>query len=86
VKSSYVSAEQLNLKALSAWEMSVGPDHLSLLPYLLNRALIRKMNRKSEAAPFQARAAVIKARYGSNVISYTIDVSLLDATGKKQKQ
>jgi hypothetical protein len=43
------------------------------------------MNRKSEAAAFQKRAAAIRAKYGSDPGSHTIDFSLLQATRKQRK-
>jgi tetratricopeptide (TPR) repeat protein len=86
IESRYAAAEKLNLAALSAWEVSVGANHPGLLSCLVRQALILcKMNRKSEARAFQKRAAAIRAKYGSDPSRYSIDVSLLQAAGKKRK-
>jgi hypothetical protein len=83
---SYAAAEQLNLAAISAWEKSVGSDHPSLVSCLISQVLIlRKMKRKSEAAAFQKRVAAIRAKYGSDFSSHSIDIGLLQAAGKKRK-
>jgi tetratricopeptide (TPR) repeat protein len=87
IEGRYASAQQLNLAALSEWERSVGSDHPSLLRCLVDQGLIlRKMKRTSEAGAFEKRASTIRAKYGSDASSYSIDVSLLQATGKKRKQ
>ena len=83
----YFEAERINRHALTEWENSVGSEHPRLIPYLTNHALIlRKLERKTEAAQFQARAAAIKAKYGPDLVSQTIDVSILRSSRNNPKR
>jgi tetratricopeptide (TPR) repeat protein len=59
----YAAAEPLYLRALGAWEKTLGPEHPDLTLGLDNLAkLYRATNREAEALELEKRANHIKAK------------------------
>ncbi len=59
----YPEAEPLYQRALAIWEKALGPEHPNVATVLENyAALLRQMNRNSEAAEMEARVKAIRAK------------------------
>ncbi len=60
----YAEAEPLYGRALAILEKTLGPDHPNVAQSLENyAALLREINRKTEAAELEARAKAIRTKH-----------------------
>jgi tetratricopeptide (TPR) repeat protein len=84
----YTEAESHFRRALAIMDKSLGPNHPDLAHILgAYGLLLKKTNRKSEAAPMNSRAKEILAKYpASRSAHQTVDVRDLDRNGKAWKE
>ena len=62
----YAEAEPLYRRALAIFEKALGPEHLDVARSLENYAkLLRKTNRKAEAAKMEVRAKAIRTKHAA---------------------
>ena len=62
----YAEAEPLYRRALAILEKALGPEHPNVAQVLENYAeLLRKTNRKTEAAKMEARAKAIRDKHAA---------------------